>query len=150
MKRVFSTLAMALLAITVGTAHAESHSNARPVKATKTLNGYCPVAYVAMGKALKGDSKIWSDLDGHRYYFANADAKQMFDAEPTKYQVAYDGFCATAVSMGKKVKSDPKLFTVHEGKTYLFSSADAKKAFDGMPEGVIMKADANWATLAGK
>ncbi len=149
MKRVLPILAMALLTIAVGTTNAGDHSNAKAVKATKALDGYCPVAYVAMGKAVKGDSKIWSDLDGHRYYFSNADAKKMFDAEPAKYRVGYDGYCATAVSMGKKLKSKPTLFAVHEGVTYLFSSADAKKMFSMNPAGVIEKADAAWARLNG-
>ncbi len=79
--------------------------------------------------------------------FANADAKKMFEADPSKYSVAYDSYCATAMSMGKKLESDPTLFTVEKGVTYLFSSADAKKMFDANPGGVIKKADAQWAKL---
>ena len=144
MRRFVSLLAVALIAVTVGISGAGTSKSAH----APALQGYCPVAYVAMGKAVKGDPKISSTYEGHRYLFANADAKKMFDADPSKYQVAYDGWCATAVSMGKKVKSVPALFSVHGGKTYLFSNAEAKKAFDGMPEGVIMKADEQWASLA--
>ena len=146
MRRLVLLLIAALMTVTVGIASAakEGHS------AHTAIQGYCPVAYAAMGKAVKGDPKVSSVVDGHRYLFSNADAKKMFDADPSKYQVAYEGWCATAMSMGKKVKSDPKLFTVQGGKTYLFSTADAKKAFDAMPDGVIQKADAQWATLASK
>ena len=42
--------------------------------------GYCPVAYVKMHKAVKGDPQIRSGKDGHVYQFANAMAKQAFDA----------------------------------------------------------------------
>jgi hypothetical protein len=35
-------------------------------------------------------------------------------------------------------------------KTFLLSTVDAKKAFDGMPDGVIQKADAQCAALASK
>jgi YHS domain-containing protein len=49
--------------------------------------------------------------------------------------------------MGQKFKSDPALFTVHDGRTYLFSNAEAKMAFDGMPDGVSEKADERWAAL---
>jgi YHS domain-containing protein len=146
MRRFVSLLVVALIAVTVGISGAGTSKSAH----TPALQGYCPVAYVAMGKAVKGDPKISSTYEGHRYLFANADAKKMFDADPSKYQVAYDGWCATAVSMGKKVKSVPAQFSIHGGKTYLFSSAEAKKAFDGMPEGVIMKADEQWASLATK
>lgn len=44
------------------------------------IGGYCPVAHVAVGKAIKGDLKFASTFEGHKYLFVNADAKQMFDA----------------------------------------------------------------------
>lgn len=147
----------ALLTVTAGHALAregkDSHGAcaAGACKVSHTaLQGYCPVAYSRMGKAAKGDPKCASVVDGHRYLLMNADAKKMFDMDPSKYQVAYDGYCATAISMGKKMKSDPKLFSVRGGKTYLFSNANAKKAFDAMPDDVAQKADAQWATLSGK
>ena len=149
MRHLVTLFAAALIAISAGTVSAASA--AKDAKSSHTaLQGYCPVAYVAMNKAVKGDPKISSLVEGHRYQFSNADAKKVFDMDPSKYQVAYDGWCATAVSMGKKVKSDPKLFTVYGGKTYLFSNAEAKKTFDGMPDGVIQKADEQWAALARK
>jgi YHS domain-containing protein len=109
------------------------------------LDGYCPVAYVAMNKAVKGDPKISGDFDGKRYLFANADAKKMFDADPAKYRVAYNGLCATAMAMGKELESDPEIFTVVNGTTYLFSSAEAKKTFEGDRSPTIKKADEQWA-----
>ena len=54
----------------------------------------------------------------------------MFDA-PGKYVPAYEGFCATAGAPGMKLESDPKLFTVHNGRAYLFSNTEAKAMFDG-------------------
>ncbi len=141
MKRSIMSLSMLLMALTIGVAFAEKGAE------TPALGGYCPVAYVAMNKAVKGDPKISLDYEGEHYVFANADAKKMFEADPSKYHVAYDSYCATAVSMGKKLESEPTLFTVDDGVTYLFSSADAKKMFDANPDGVVRKADAQWATL---
>lgn len=149
MKLTRSLFVLAALVLLTGTATASTHSRAKAPTVTKAIEGYCPVAYIAMGKAVKGDSKIHSDFEGHRWYFSSADAKKMFDANPAKYRVAYDGYCATALSMGKKLRSKPTLFTVHEGVTYLFSNADAKKMFDMNPAGVIEKADAEWAKLNG-
>ena len=146
MRRLVPLLVAALIAVTAGTSSAAKEGKSVPA----ALQGYCPVAYVAMGKAVKGDPKFSSVHEGHRYLFTNADARKMFEADPSRYQVAYDSWCATAISMGKRLKSAPKLFTVHGGRTYLFSSTDAKKAFDNMPDDVIRKADAQWATLAGK
>ena len=85
---------------------------------------------------------------GKTYHFANAEAKQMFDAAPEKFLPKYDGLCATALAQGMKVESDPTLFTVHEGQTYLFSNAEAKAMFDKDKAGIIAKADKSWATLS--
>jgi YHS domain-containing protein len=112
------------------------------------LGGYCPVAYAAMHKAVKGDPRVTSTYKGKTYLLTNAEAKQMFDAAPEKYVPAYDGWCATAVSQGMKLASDPTLFTVYKGRTYLFSSAQAKRQFDRDPAGVVAKADAAWPALA--
>ncbi len=146
MRRLVPLFAATLIAVTAGTSSAAKAAKPQ----APALQGYCPVAYVAMGKAVKGDPKVTSVYEGHRYLFTNADAKMMLETEPAKYQVAYDGWCATAVSIGKKLRSSPKLFTVHGGKTYLFSNAEAKKAFDAMPGGVIEKADAQWPALSAK
>jgi YHS domain-containing protein len=72
----------------------------------------------------------------------------MFDANPEKYLVAYDGWCATGVAQGMKLASDPKLFTLHEGRTYLFSDASAKEMFQADKAGTIARADANWPKVA--
>ncbi|MBI5836580.1 MAG: YHS domain-containing protein [Candidatus Eisenbacteria bacterium] len=139
MRRFLPILVLALVAFTSVTAQAKS--------ARAAYDGYCPVAYVEAGKAVKGDSKFTVRHEGHRIRFVSADAKKMFEANPAKYNVAYDGWCATAVAMGKKVKSDPTLFTVHNGTTYLFSNADAKKMFDVDADMTAKKADEQWASL---
>lgn len=127
-----------------------SLGNAQRSKVTKNvaLNQYCPVAYSAMGKAMKGDAKYVSTFKGKKYYLLNADAKKMFDADPQKYLPKYDGFCATAVAMGKKLESDPAFFTVYEGATYLFSSKEAKAEFDKNPQATIAMADKQYAALS--
>ena len=113
------------------------------------LGGYCAVAYVAAQKALYGDPKYQSEYEGKTYYFINDDAKQAFDKEPTKFAKAikYDTYCATGVALGKKLLTDPTLFSIAEGKVYLFSSEGAKDVFDKDPKGMNAKAEANWDKL---
>ncbi len=124
--------------------HAQTSKAAKNV----ALKQYCPVAYIAMGKALKGDAKFVSTFKGKKYYLLNADAKKMFDADPEKYLPKYDGYCATAVAMGQKLESDPEIFTIYEGATYLFSSKEAKAEFDKHPEATIAMADKQFAALS--
>lgn len=114
---------------------------------TPALGGYCPVAYQAMGKAMKGNPQFASSFQGQTFLLANADAKKMFEAEPAKYVPAYNGYCATAMAQGKKLEANPKLFAVKNGRTFLFSSREAKAMFEKDPEGTIAQADAQWTKL---
>ena len=113
------------------------------------LGGYCPVGYVAAQKTVYGDPKYASEYKGKTYYLSSQGAKEMFDKEPEKFTKSfkYDSYCATGVALGKKLATDPGLFSTAKGKVYLFSSPAAKEAFDKDPKGMIAKAEANWKKL---
>ncbi|MGC8916768.1 MAG: YHS domain-containing (seleno)protein [Thermoanaerobaculum sp.] len=111
------------------------------------LKGYCPVCYQAVGKAVEGKPELATEFQGQTFYLANADVKKMFEAEPAKYVPAYNGYCATAMAQGKKLEANPKLFAVKNGRTFLFSSREAKAMFEKDPEGTIAQADAQWTKL---
>jgi YHS domain-containing protein len=111
------------------------------------IGGYCPVAYVKMGKAVKGDARWSSERDGQTFLFSAAQAKEMYDRSPEQFNVAYHGYCATGVAMGKKIASNPEIFTVNKGVIYLFSTAEAKAMFDKDPAASITKADKSWASF---
>jgi len=51
-------------------------------KVPVALEGYCPVSLKTMNKWVKGSPSSKSVFDGHMYYFANQQGKQMFDHEP--------------------------------------------------------------------
>lgn len=137
----FSFLILSVLTFSANAQTKRHHS------AKIALDGYCPVAYQAMNKAVKGNPKFSSTYKGKTYHFAMEKAKVMFDKDPAKFLPAYDGYCATAMSMGKKLKSNPKLFSIYKGVNYLFSSKKAKMMFDKNPEMFIQKADKEFAAL---
>ena len=138
---LFSALAVALVA-SASTLSAQS-------KAEPAIGGYCPVAYIQANMAAKGDPKFTSvsSVDGQTYQLSNAMAKDMFDKMPEKFTPAYEGFCASAVAKGMKLKSDPKLFVVADGKTYLFSTDQAKKMFEMDKANMVKMADSNWPNV---
>lgn len=135
LKTWIAALALALMLPGAGLLAAESDA---------AIGGYCPVAYVKMGKAVKGDLRWTSVRDGQTFQFSAAQAKDLYEKSPDQFNVAYKGYCATGVAMGKKIASNPEVFSVHKGVTYLFSSADAKMMFDKDPEMTIAKADKAW------
>ncbi len=139
-KALFATLAAAVFA------------TASMIAAQKTqepaIGGYCPVAYLAANTAQKGDAKVTSTFDGQTFHLTNTMVKQMFDKEPAKYAPAYQGYCAAGVAKGMKLTSDPELFTVVDGKAYLFSTREAKQMFDADKASMIAMGKKNWPAVA--
>ena len=77
MRRFVPIFAAAALALTFATSFAGQGAKSTHAPA---LGGYCPVAYVAMNKAVKGDPRYSVVREGHRYLFSNADARKMIPA----------------------------------------------------------------------
>ena len=110
------------------------------------LDGYCPVAY-RFGKAVKGKREFASEYQGKRYLFPSAKAKNLFDANPQGFTVAYDGWSAPAIANGRMVAADPTLFELYRDRTYRFADQAAKDAFDKDRDNWIARADAHWHKL---
>jgi YHS domain-containing protein len=115
------------------------------------IDGYCPVAYFAANKAIKGKPEFASTHNDITYYFVSAAAKAMFDKNPQQYLPAYGGWCATGMALGDKFPVDPTNFKISDGKLLLFlknKNVDALSIWDQNSEQEqIGKADAHWAKV---
>jgi len=84
------------------------------------IKGFDPVSFFN-GKPAKGDTKISFDYKGVTYYFVNSANLETFKASPAKFEPAYGGWCAYTVALnGDRVKVDPTMFKITDGKLYLF------------------------------
>lgn len=63
------------------------------------LQGHDPVSF-RNGGDLPGDPKFQTKYRGAIYYFASAENKAKFDANPAAYEPEYGGYCAYGVSVG--------------------------------------------------
>ena len=117
------------------------------------LEGYCPVAYFAVNKPIRGKSTFSSQYGGATYYFVNADAKAAFDDNPEKYVPAYGGWCATGMAMGDKFPVDPTSFKIVDGELLLFlrnANVDALEIWnDGDEKKQLHKAGEHWKKVRG-
>jgi hypothetical protein len=57
------------------------------------INGYDPVAYFTVHKAVKGNPSINSNFRGAIIHFASAADKAAFDKDPSRYYPQFGGFC---------------------------------------------------------
>lgn len=112
------------------------------------LEGYCPVAYFAVGKPVMGKKEHSSTHKGVTYHFVNADAKKMFDRHPEKYVPACGGWCAFGMAIGDKFPVDPKNFKIVNGKLLVFlknKNIDALRLWNkGSDSTYMKKAMAHW------
>lgn len=128
-----------------------------PKKGEKlAIKGYDPVAYFPEGgeKALKGDKKIVTDYKGVVYRFASTGHRDLFLANPARYEPTYGGWCAWAMLDGDKVEPDPKSFIVKDDRLFLFYDgllADTRaKWLKTNHDASAESADGAWLKISGE
>jgi YHS domain-containing protein len=111
------------------------------------LKGYDPVAYFTLGAATPGVATYELVWDGVRYRFANAQHREMFRATPDKYAPQFGGQCAMNMANGNRRESDPTIWTISNGRLYVFASAAGSERFRQESEMNAARAATNWQKL---
>lgn len=115
------------------------------------IQGYDPVAYFKLGKAVKGSSSNAIYYQGATYYFSSPENKEIFKQDPSKYEPQYGGWCAYAMGKeGSKVEVDPETFKIINGKLFLFYNRffnNTLKTWNKDETNLHAKADANWKKI---
>ncbi len=147
MTRRFASVmaAIVLVVACLGPALAEG-----PVNMTRggsAVRGYDPVAYHTMAAAVPGDPRFTAEWIHATWYFASAEHRDLFIADPDKYVPAYGGYCAFAIAQGVKVGIDPALWTIYEGRLYLNEGMLVHKAWRKDIPYYIGLADRHWAEM---
>jgi YHS domain-containing protein len=114
------------------------------------IKGYDTVAYFSASKALKGSESFTFQWHGMTWYFLTKENRDLFAVSPEKYAPQYDGYCAWAMSEGRKSITDPEVWKIVNGKLYLNCSSAAYEKWSKDIPGNIKKADANWLKLDNK
>ncbi|OWJ59088.1 YHS domain-containing (seleno)protein [Inquilinus limosus] len=111
------------------------------------IRGYDPVAYFREGKPHLGSPEFAAQHDGATWWFASAEDKALFEADPEKYMPAFGGFCAYGTSRGYLVKIEPEAWSIVDGRLYLNYDLGVRDTWAKDPKGYIAKATANWPKL---
>lgn len=113
------------------------------------LSGYDPVSYFAEGggKPAAGQAKLTAQAGGVTYSFATEKSRALFLASPERFAPQYGGYCAWAMSQGKKVQVDPSAFTLTDGKLHLFYNADKRDAWTAELGKLQPAAERAWKAL---
>lgn len=116
--------AFVVLALVTCTARGQSGQTVIP------LEGLDPVM-LSQGKEVQGDMKYKVTRGQFEYIFANAENKTTFEKDPARYEIQLDGHCAR---MGAPTTGNPDLYTVHNGRIYIFGSESCQTLFKAAPE----------------
>ncbi len=114
------------------------------------IQGYDTVAYFKSGQAVKGIESFTFPWHGMTWFFSTKENKDTFAAAPEAYAPQYDGYCAWAMSEGRKAKTDPEVWKIVNGKLYLNCSKKAYEKWSKDIPGNIRQADFNWSKIVGK
>jgi YHS domain-containing protein len=115
------------------------------------IDGYDPVAYFKLNKAVRGKKEFSIYHQGVIYHFSSAENKEEFRKSPAKYEPEYGGWCAYAMgAKGEKVSIDPETFKIVNGKLYLFYNryfTNTLKSWNKDESNLKVQADGNWQKI---
>ena len=115
------------------------------------IKGYDPVSYFTLNKAVRGNKKYSTSYFGVTYYFSTSADKEIFQANASKYEPQYGGWCAYAMGKeGSKVEVDPETFKIIDGKLFLFYNRffnNTLKSWNLDEPRLHEQAEANWQKL---
>lgn len=114
------------------------------------IQGYDPVAFFTDQKPVKGNPEIPARHNGATYYFASKEHRDLFKADPAKYEPVFGGYCAFGVSKGKLVEIDVNAFQIVNDRLILQYSKRVRDNFNKDTQGNLKKAESNWPGLVEK
>ncbi len=132
---------------------------AEPVSKSKAgvaIGGHDAVAYHSLerapqAKAEKGKKTWVVEHLGAKWRFGTQESADLFAANPDKYQPAYNGHCANALSLGKGlVKTNGKVWEIFGDELHLFYAKAGRKRWVSVDDISEYKAAADkaWAELS--
>lgn len=114
------------------------------------IKGYDPVAYFTQNQPVKGNPQFQSSHNGVKYYFTSQSNKAMFDANPSKYEPQFGGFCAYAASRNRTAPIEVDAFQIVNGRLLLQYDKSVQEKFNKDTQGNLKQADSNWPGLVEK
>ncbi|MBL8386124.1 MAG: hypothetical protein JNM90_23780 [Burkholderiales bacterium] len=142
--RLLAVLACTLVLQACGTPYATVKN---PRGDDVMLLGYDPVAYFTAGKPTRGSREITSTLPSRTYYFASAENKRLFDANPAKFEPQYGGFCSSGAAFALKLGSDPTSWEIYQGRLFIFGDVLGHEAWKLDRDWNIRYADQVWPEM---
>ena len=147
MKKLLFILALATAALPLA---AQTKTLLNLDKNGVAIQGYDPVAFFTDGKPVKGKPEFPARHNGAVYYFSSNEHRDLFQADPAKYEPTFGGYCAFGVSRNKLAEIDVDAFQIVDNRLLLQYNKGVREDFNKDTKGNLTKADGNWPALVEK
>jgi YHS domain-containing protein len=114
------------------------------------LEGYDVLTYFDLTGAKFGQDSFQAVYQGKRYLFSNEENQQKFANDPQSFLPQFDGHCAQSVAMKKDMPANPAIYTLEQGKLYMFNDEAAKQEWSRDSQQSLLVANNNWHFSAEK
>lgn len=111
------------------------------------LKGYDPVSYSQGSEPKLGNADFFTLWDGALWLFESAANREVFIVDPKRFAPQYGGYSATEIAMGEASGGDPKIFTIIDGRLFLFDSDKHIPEWQDNASELTAKADTQWENL---
>jgi YHS domain-containing protein len=91
------------------------------------------------GKQVDGQESLSATHGPYSYLFTNAENLAAFQKDPTRYEIQLGGACARMGPLSGEGRCD--IFTVHDGRVYIFASPQCRDGFLKAPEKMLESDD---------
>lgn len=108
------------------------------------LKGYDVVAYHTDRKPVKGTESLAYEWKDAIWFFATAEHRDMFIADPERWAPQYGGYCAWAIAEGMTRPINPKIFRIFDDKLYFNLNMKVHKKWLGEYRNFIIRANDEW------
>lgn len=111
------------------------------------IAGTDPVAYFTENAPQQGNAEFQISWQGATWYFASAENRDLFAANPEQYAPQYGGYCAWAISQGYLAEIDPNAWTIVDDRLYLNFNQSIRKRWEDNRDQFIVEANRRWPIL---
>ena len=110
------------------------------------LEGFDAVSYYGADGPQAGSEDFSAVHADATWYFATAENRDLFAAEPEKYSPQFGGFCAFAASKGFTAHPTPEAWHIEDGALYVFADENVRDEWVAeLPDGSLKRSQENWA-----
>ncbi|MEO1493247.1 MAG: YHS domain-containing (seleno)protein [Pseudomonadota bacterium] len=110
----------------------------------KALKGYDTVAYHTERRAVKGSPEFAVEWKGAKWFFASAENRDLFTADPERWAPQFGGYCAWAIAKDRTAPINPEIFRIVDDKLYLNLNMKVHKEWLGKRSQFIAAANEKW------